>query len=124
MPKVGNAVSMVAVLFSILAPRNKEEVAVRDDKNLEKTWREIAAKVSKGLYGRSQIQQVVVFSTSKIQGIHLGLAGANTGSSTGEWEGMAVFVVGFRPKGASTAARKKDPQHENDLAKEKRKWLE
>jgi len=33
-------------LFSILAPRDKQEVAVRDDKNLEKTWREIAAKVS------------------------------------------------------------------------------
>jgi hypothetical protein len=46
MPKVGNAVSIIEVLFSILAPRNKQEVAVRDDKNLEKTWREIAAKVS------------------------------------------------------------------------------
>ena len=47
MPKVGNAVRIAEVLFSILAPRNKQEVAVRDDKNLEKTWREIVAKVSK-----------------------------------------------------------------------------
>ena len=47
MPKVGNAVGIAKCFFSILAPRNKQEVAVRDDKNLEKTWREIAAKVSK-----------------------------------------------------------------------------
>ena len=30
-----------------MAPQNEQEVAVRDDKKLEKTWREIAAKVSK-----------------------------------------------------------------------------
>lgn len=46
MPKLGNAVNIVEALFSILAPRNEQEVAVRDDKNLEKTWREIAAKVA------------------------------------------------------------------------------
>jgi len=41
-------VRTAAVLFSVLAPR-EEEVAVRDDKALEKIWREIAEQVSKEL---------------------------------------------------------------------------